>query len=143
MCGGSIAKVESDMTMVRPFTERKTAYVIQFKMLSQSFSLGVSLVLLHKISVITWSCTSRPCSHIDHWARSIIRLARCDPFSKRISGLLEDHIVYGSWEAFTTSKRSRVVTTVMDPETGYSWAECQNHLRNSTGLGSNSSSTTF
>lgn len=87
-------------------------------------------MLLHKISVITWSCTSRPCSHIDHWARSIIRLARCDPFSKRISGLLEDHIVYGSWEAFTTSKRSRVVTTVMDPETGYSWAECQNHLRN-------------
>lgn len=26
MCGGSIAKDESDTTMVRPFTETKTAY---------------------------------------------------------------------------------------------------------------------
>lgn len=118
----------------------------QFKMLSKAFSLGVSLVLLHRVSVITRFCPWRPCSDTEHWAKCITQLASCDLFSKFMSDLLEDHIVYGSWEAFTASKRSRILTTVVDLETGDSWAECQekeNNLRNSAGMGSNSSSTTL
>lgn len=115
-----------------------------FKTLSKALSFKFSLVLLHRISMITQLCPLGPCSDTDHWARCIIHLASCGPCSKFMSDLLEDHIVYGSWEVFTENKRSRILTTVLYPETGDIWEECQeNNLRKSTDMGSNSSSTTF
>lgn len=61
-----------------------------------------------------------------------------------MSDLLRDHIVYGSWEVFTVSKRRRVLTTTVHLDKGDSWVEFQEkNLRNSTDLGSNSISTTL